>query len=85
MLLWRLQEDFGTLLEGSCITEVQYRRVFYADKILFEMITDEEQKDLIEIDEKNYCEANGLKCILVYTPEEATKFILKLKHATWRN
>lgn len=85
MILWRLIEDVGTLLEGSCISENQYKNIFYTDKALFEQLTEEDQKELIEVDEKNYCEANGLKRILFYTPEEVVKFISKIKNAAYRN
>lgn len=85
MLLWRLVEDFGTILEGSCISESQYRQIYYTEKPLFEMITDEDQNDLIEVDEKNYCEANGVKRILFYNTEEVVKFKKKLKYAAYSN
>lgn len=85
MILWRLIEDVGTLLEGSCISDSQYRNVYFVDKAIFEPLSEEDQKELIEVDERNYCEANGLKRILFYTPEEVTKFMIKLRNAAYRN
>ncbi len=73
------------MYEGSCITSGQYKNIYFIDRCLFEEISEEDQKELIEVDEKNYCEANGLKCILFYTSQEVIKFKEKLKYAAYSN
>jgi len=52
---------------------------------LYEPISDEERKDLIEVLEENYCDAFGLICVLFYTESEAKKFIQKLSNVRYLN
>ncbi len=85
MTLWRLVEDVGVLLEGSCISDVQFKNIYFTDKVLFEPLSEDDQKQMIEVDEKNYCEANGVKKVLFYTTEEVVIFNKKLKHVTYLN
>lgn len=85
MTLWRLVEDVGILLEGSCISDSQLRNVYYLDQCLFEPLSEDDQKEMIEVDEKNYCEANRVKKVLFYTTEEVVAFNKKLKHVTYLN
>jgi len=84
-MLWRLLQDDGRWYEGSCISEGQYRGLHYLERGLYEPISDEERKDLIEVLEENYCDAFGLICVLFYTESEAKKFIQKLSNVRYLN
>lgn len=78
-------QDWDGLFEGACITEAQHKSLYYLDKSLYEPITEEGKEDWIEVDEPNYCEANGLKCLLFYDQSEVDLFLKKLKHVTSSN
>lgn len=76
-MIWRLTRDWEGLTEGSCISDVQYGKIYYLDKCLFEPIQDFEKKDMIEYQNETYCIENGLECILFYTPNELNRFLEK--------
>lgn len=80
MILYRLTEDcrWLNLLEGSCITEEKYDKVYFTDKSLFEPIQEYEKKDMIEYDDSEYCLLNGIECVLFYTQKELEKFLEKI-------
>lgn len=77
MILWRLKQDWSGLLEGACINEVSFKKVYYIDKCLFEPVID--KKDYIEADCREYLLENKLECVLFYNQSEVINFIKKLK------
>lgn len=85
MILYRLLEDWHGLFEGICLTEEQYRAVYYTDKVLFEPIQDFERKHMLEWEDDNYCNVMGVECLLFWTEAEVEKFLKKLERATSGN
>jgi hypothetical protein len=85
LVIWRLQQDWRGMFEGSCISEAKYKKIYYLDKVLWMPIAEDEFSDWIEVIEKNYCEAHGLEKILFYTPDEVAEFLKKLKHVRYLN
>lgn len=85
MIVWRLSQDWMGVFEGACISDEKYKKVYYADKILYEPVTDFGRDDWIEIEEKPYCEAKGLECLLFFDSGEVDLFYKKLKHVTDSN
>jgi len=85
MGVFRLMQNQGILLEGSCISEKKYKSVYYIEKCLYEFISDEERRDWIEVEERNYCEANGLECVLFYSKLEVETFLQKLINVKYLN
>lgn len=80
MLLYRLDENLAwlQLLEGSCITESQYKKVFYSDRCLFSVIQDFERKDMVEYKDEEYCREKNIECVLFYNEKELEKFMQNL-------
>lgn len=85
MILYRLIQNCGGLMAGSCITEEKYKSVYYLDKPLFEPIQEFEIKDMIEYKDEGYCILNGIDKMLFYTPTELNIFIEKLYEGTINN
>lgn len=71
-MLWRLVQNWNGLLEGSCITDAAYSKLYYADRILYEPIS--ENDILIEIKNEKYCNENNVEKLLFYTKKEVDKF-----------
>lgn len=78
MILWRLTQDHAGLMEGSCITEAQYKELFYLHRPLYEPISEEDRKGMVEVEEKSYCAAMGIECMLFYSWIEMEKFVNKV-------
>ena len=77
MILMRLTEDnrWLNLKEGSCITEEQFKLVYYSDKCLFEAISEIDRKEMIEYENEAYCLNHNIECMLFYTKNELDKFL----------
>lgn len=80
MIWYRLMEDcrWLNLLEGSCITEERFKKVFFTDKALFEPIQEYEIEGMIKYDDENYCVLNTIEFMLFYTQKELEKFLQKI-------
>jgi hypothetical protein len=76
-MTYRLSEDSGGLPEGACISQEQFKNVYYTDKPLFDLLEDFEEKDMIEYKDEDLCKSLGIKKILFYSDMELQKFIDK--------
>lgn len=85
MSYYRLIQDWGAMLEGSCITEEQYNKVYYLDRSLFEVINDYELKDMLEYKDEKYCINNGIETMLFYNDVELDIFLNKLDNLAFLN
>jgi len=74
---YRLTQDWQDLPEGSVISEVYFRRIFYLDKGNWEVIPDFEIKDMIKYEDENYCSQKGIEFLLFYTEKEQEIFLNK--------
>jgi len=77
MTVYRLTEDLNGLPEGSCISEMNYKNLYFGHRCLFEPIQDFERKDMIEHTDEQFCMENGLMCLLFYTSKELDNFVMK--------
>lgn len=78
MILYRLSEDISGMHGGSCISEEKYKSVKWFNKCLYEAIFDLDRKEMIEHEDKEYCEENGIECLLFYSQDELEKFMKKI-------
>lgn len=78
MILYRLVQDWGGILEGACVSREQFMGVFYTERALFEPISDYEFRDMIEYVDKEYCAGIGIEKMLFYNEFELQKFIDKI-------
>jgi len=78
--LYRLMEDSErlNLLEGSCITEDLFSKVYYLDRPIFEVVQDFEITDLIKYNNEDYISEKGIECMLFYNQQEIAKFMEKI-------
>lgn len=77
-MIWRLTTDHCGRLEGSCISNESYQKVYYADRCLYEPISEEEEKRMVKHDDKEYCMNDNLVCLLFYSIEEVDLFLKKV-------
>lgn len=78
MILWRLTQDALGIYAGSCISEGQYKALYYLDRCLFEPLTEEDQGELIQSNEPQYCLEKGIECLYFYNENELNIFLSKL-------
>jgi hypothetical protein len=75
--MWRLCEDLGGRIEGSCITDLEYSSLYFLEKVLYEPITEEDKEQMIELKDKEYCEKHGLSGLCFWSQEELDLFVQK--------
>lgn len=75
MILWRLRDDHLELKAGSCITDGQFKSLFYLDKAMWEPIQEYEQADLLEYENEVYCIEKGIQKMLFYNEQELYEFL----------
>lgn len=85
LVIWRLNQDYRGLFEGSCVSEAKYKGIWYADRCIFSPISEDEFSDWIEVKEQPYIDAHGLEKLLFYSQFEVNDFYKKLKHARYLN
>lgn len=79
MIVWRLTCDHENLLSGSCVSEQAYKNMFYSNRPLYEPITDDDRKIMIEVKNKRYCDKHNLECILFWSEIGSKIFNEKVK------
>jgi hypothetical protein len=77
-MVHRLTEDYGGLLEGSCIADENFGKIYYLDRPLFEPIMELEIEDMIKYDDEVYCGENNIEYMLFYTEKELQNFLKKI-------
>ena len=77
MILWRLCEDLGNKIEGSCISETEYSSLYYLERSLYEPISETDLEQMIELKNKEYCEKNGLSGLWFWSQMEVDLFLQK--------
>lgn len=73
----RLTQDFRQLLEGSVISDEDYKNVWFAHRCLFEPITEEEIIGMIKYDDQKYCSGMGIEFMSFYNTKELNLFFDK--------
>lgn len=77
-VLYRLEQDWNGMLKGWCIMEGKYKGVYYLDKPLFSLLTEDDIKEMMEYNDKNYCIQNNIEAVLFYTDKELESFKRKI-------
>lgn len=77
-IYYRLVEDFRDLLEGSCITESEYKGVYFLNRVLFEPIVEDEIDGMFKYDHEEYCKKVGVLFMIFYTEKELNLFLNKI-------
>jgi hypothetical protein len=77
-ILYRLEQDWNGMLKGWCIMEGKYKGIYYLDKPLFSLLTEEDIDIMISYDDKNYCIEKNIESVLFYTEEELKIFKNKI-------
>lgn len=75
MILWHLDQKWGGLPAGSCITDEKYKLIYYLDRCLFSPIQEFEIVDMIEFKDEMFCIENGIDRLLFYTKLELELFL----------
>lgn len=81
MILWRLTCDHDVLLAGSCIDEEAYKKLYYTDRPMYEPLTEDDQKIMIEVKNKRYIQKHNL--VTVYFWSEVGVNIFNEKMQEW--
>lgn len=74
-LYYRLIENWGEWDEGICITENQYKGLYYIDKPLFEAVTDLDS--MFKFFDEKYCSEKGVEFLLFYSENNLNHFLNK--------
>lgn len=72
---YRLCEPWQRLPEGSVITEGVHKALYYLDKALWEVIIEQDLKDMVKYEDEGFCAANGIEFLLFYSQKELDKFL----------
>lgn len=80
-MIWRAAEDMIGFLEGSCISEENYKKIIWFRKCLFEPISEIERQSMIEHKHEKFCSENAVECLLFYSKEEVGRFAEKIKNS----
>ncbi len=75
IIYYRLSQQWHGLPEGSVIAEAVYKDIYYTDKALWEVICEEEIKDMVKHEDEGFCAANGIEFLLFYNQRELDKFL----------
>jgi len=74
-IYYRLCQHWQGLPEGSVITEAVHKAIFYLDKCLFEVVTEQDIKDMIKHEDEGFCAPNGIEFLLFYNEKELDRFL----------
>lgn len=77
-ILYRLEQDWNGMIKGWCIMEGKYNGVYYLDKPLFSLLTEDDIKVMVKYDDKEYCIKNNIEAVLFYTDKELKNFKNKI-------
>jgi hypothetical protein len=75
IVCYRLCEPWQGLPEGACITEEVHKAMYYLNKCLFEVVTEQDMKDMVKYEDEGFCVANGIEFLLFYNEKELDKFL----------
>lgn len=79
-MIWRLCEDTPSRIEGSCISDSDYLALYYLEKPLYEPLLESDLKQMVELEDKEYCDKNGLVGIWFWSEMEKDIFVEKYKY-----
>lgn len=75
IVYYRLCQQWQGLPEGSVITEAVHKAIFYLDKAMWEIICEDEIKDMVKYEDEAFCAKNGIEFLLFYNERELDKFL----------
>ena len=67
MILWRLTIDNENQIAGGCIDDEQYKKLHYLLRPLYEPLTEDDQKIMIQVKNKRYIQKHNLVTVFFWS------------------
>lgn len=77
-IFYRLVQDFKEKYEGSVISEHDFKSIYFLDKPLFEVLTEQELKTMIRYEEPEYLKEKNIEVMTFYNQKELDLFLDKI-------